>query len=695
MARLTADELARMSMAERHEAVRHVLGRRGLLRAGAAGAASLGAGAVLLAPGAGAVTSAAVPLLARWLAFGEDPRTQVRVRWQVGGQVTGPAVRFGTDARYGSDVPAALDVLRTVMPNGRVVEQWYAGATLGGLEPGTTYHYQVVHDGGVDSADATFRTAPAATDRSAFRFTAFGDQSVTRWATSVDTVLGRFDPAFHLLAGDISYADMSGQGIATNEYDPYRWDEYFRQIEPVAASVPWMVAAGNHDMEALFDQHGYGGLLRRFAIPSGGPAGCPTAYSFRYGRVGFLVADSNDLSYELRFTRDFSQGRQVGWAESVLAGFRADPDVDFVVAVLHHCAFATSKAHVSDGGVRDSLVPLFDRYEVDLVVSGHNHVYERTDPLRAGVVAVEAPAGARIASDDAGTTYVCAGGGGMGLTDFGVSDRNRMVRDTAPTEFESAVVVPDGTRTKETVGWSRARYTGHSFIVVDVDPGPVGTAPTMNVRMVTMDGAVLDEVTLVRTLPTWLRRHRAEVLAAAGGVVAAGLAGAVVLARRSDRSEPSEPSEPSELVVPAGAGEPVEPTAQPGPPAPNDPLEPAGPPAPAVVGLADLDGPDGFEGLVRVAHALLLAEVGDDVECFESDDARYLDVDWLPWPFAAGVDDLDDLDDLDELDELDGPDDPGADPAVRTPDVPAQRRPAGPAAASAPPRDGAGSPPRP
>jgi hypothetical protein len=33
-------------------------------------------------------------------------------------------------------------------------------------------------------------------------------------------------------------------------------------------------------------------------------------------------------------------------------------------------------------------VPLFDLYSVDLVINGHNHVFERTDPLRGGVAAV-------------------------------------------------------------------------------------------------------------------------------------------------------------------------------------------------------------------------------------------------------------------------------------------------------------------
>lgn len=740
MGRLSADELARMSTAERHSVLRGVLSRRGLLRA-AAVTGALGAGPVLLAPRAGAVSSGTVPLLARWLAFGEDPRTQVRVRWQVGGPVTGAAVRYGSDVGYGNDVPAALEVLRTVMPNGRVVEQYYAGADLGGLTPGTTYHYQVVHDGGVASNDATFRTAPEPGDRARFSFTAFGDQSVSSWAVSLEQVMLKFDPAFHLLAGDISYADASGRGEATDDYEPTRWDAYFRQIEPVAAHVPWMVAAGNHDIEMLYDGHGYGGLTTRFALPTNGPSGCPTAYTYTYGRVGFLVADSNDLTAELPANRDYSQGRQLLWVRERLAALRSDPDVDFVVAVLHHCAYATAAAHGSDAGVRSTLGPLFDEFGVDLVISGHNHVYERTDPIRAGVAAVEAPAGSVVASADAGTTYICAGGGGMGLNGFAVADRNTMVRDVAPPEFDARLVAGNGTLTTETVGWSRARYTGHSFLVVDVDPGPVAWSATMRVRMVTVDGAVLDDVTLTRDTASWVTRNGTNLLVAAGGVVGAGLAGAVLLGGRDEPAPEPAPvwSGPSPADRDAAARRRADVLAEATRAAlAAEDLERSGAdalgrlPDPLLAGAlaldlltadpaslprrSDEDRPDGASDGQLALDLVLpvpeddvpedapddvhedlpedtaddapqgtpddgprfgddlpepLPDVEDDVECFETDDSRYLDGGYLPWPFAGAA----------------GPDGPDAGPdseplppgtaltAAR--DLPGQRRPEG------------------
>ena len=52
--------------------------------------------------------------------------------------------------------------------------------------------------------------------------------------------------------------------------------------------------------------------------------------------------------------------------------------------------------HASDGGIDKYWTPLFDQYQVDLVINGHNHIYERTDPIRAGAPTGQAPIGATI-----------------------------------------------------------------------------------------------------------------------------------------------------------------------------------------------------------------------------------------------------------------------------------------------------------
>ncbi|MCA1836009.1 MAG: metallophosphoesterase [Actinobacteria bacterium] len=251
-------------------------------------------------------------------------------------------------------------------------------------------------------------------------------------ADSMVALIAAQRPAFHLLAGDICYADPSGAGqpVRNNaprntdtgftNFDPTLWTTYFATIEKSAAHTPWMFATGNHDMEALYDNntapggasHGYAGHAARLDLPANGPSRCPSVYSMVYSNVAVVSLDANDLSQEIPTNAGYSAGQQLSWLTDTLGGFRADPAIDFIVAFLHHCAFATSSKHASDAGVRAALTPLFDRFSVDLVVQGHNHQYERTNPIRASSSTMQAPDRSTIWPAKDGTTYICAGSGG-------------------------------------------------------------------------------------------------------------------------------------------------------------------------------------------------------------------------------------------------------------------------------------------
>jgi hypothetical protein len=97
--------------------------------------------------------------------------------------------------------------------------------------------------------------------------------------------------------------------------------------------------------------------------------------------VGIISLDANDLSWEIQGLLGYSHGAQARSLEEQLRAWRHGPHVDFIVAFFHECAFSTCNGHSSDGGVQSALAPLFARYQVDLVVQGYNHVYERANPL--------------------------------------------------------------------------------------------------------------------------------------------------------------------------------------------------------------------------------------------------------------------------------------------------------------------------
>jgi Calcineurin-like phosphoesterase len=390
--------------------------------------------------------------------------------------------------------------------------------------------------------------------------------AVIREITRVRNLTNGTPSRFNLQAGDLCYAQAQGdiqpiinpdgphgrQPSSRNTpepaahsggwdyYDPWIWTSWFPMIEASAARIPWMFATGNHEAE-LFSSHvaadqvtvrnyeplGYGGLRKRLDLPATGPSACPSVYSFTYGNVGVISVDANELSWEIQGLLGYSHGAQVRWLEDQLAAWRGHPGIDFIVAFFHECAFSTCDGHSSDGGVRSKLAPLFARYQVDLAVQGHNHVYERTNPLsydpktnsarsskQAYAASPQEPAQVEPARD--GTTYVVVGTAGTpryGWAGRHERDRNFAVgKGSGTTVFGNArrktgpyVNERDFSVTYETVDWSQARYDDYGFIALDVTPARTGQQTTMVLRFINEQGRELDRVVFSRTAGDTLR----------------------------------------------------------------------------------------------------------------------------------------------------------------------------------------------
>ncbi|WP_406182564.1 fibronectin type III domain-containing protein [Streptomyces canus] len=513
------DQLAEhMSMAEQHEYLRARFSRRNMIRGGAVtlGAVAGGAfvpGAVAQAAtptqtfaGTESVDGALVAPFGRHLAYGNDARTEMTVSWQVPVAVKKPFIRIGVRPwDLSRKIEAEVRTLYTPAGVGASGDhtQYYLHARLSRLRPGQTYYYGVGHQG-FDPAEphltgtlGTFTTAPA--HKKPFTFTAFGDQGVSYHGLANDSLLLGQNPAFHLHAGDIAYADPAGQGkSADTGFDSRVWDQFLAQTESVAKSVPWMVSYGNHDMEAWYSPNGYGGEEARFTLPDNGPdkAHLPGVYSFVHGNTAIISLDPNDVSFEIPANLGISGGTQTTWFEGQLKKYRAAKDIDFIIVFFHHCAYCTSTAHASEGGVRQEWVPLFEKYTVDLVINGHNHQYERTDVIKGDKVAKKLPIGETAYSETEGVVYVTAGAAGRSLYAF-----------TAPDSYEghlneqdsvaSFINTKDG-KVNETVAWSRVRYLNYSFLRVDVEPAARGHYAKLKVSGIAETGDRIDHFTVAR-----------------------------------------------------------------------------------------------------------------------------------------------------------------------------------------------------
>jgi 3',5'-cyclic AMP phosphodiesterase CpdA len=91
-------------------------------------------------------------------------------------------------------------------------------------------------------------------------------------------------------------------------------------------------------------------------------------YTFKKGNVRFFVLDSN-----------YMDPKQLAWLEEQLhdAGGK-----DRKICYFHHPLYSSGKTHGSSVELRSLIEPMFIKYGVDAVFSGHDHVYERVHPQK-------------------------------------------------------------------------------------------------------------------------------------------------------------------------------------------------------------------------------------------------------------------------------------------------------------------------
>jgi hypothetical protein len=286
---------------------------------------------------------------------------------------------------------------------------------------------------------------------------------------------------------------------------------------------------GNHEMEPL-DDFGYSGFLTRFpqAYAPSRETGSPVVKDLTYGNVAVIQLDGNDLSAELSDNNGYTDGLQTKWLVDKLERYRAPGSgIDFIIVGFHNCAFSSNTTHGSDGGIRLVWQPIFDKYHVDLVVNGHVHAYERTNPIIGGQVTKDVAPGGSVNSETEGTTYINAGGGGQDLYTgwygtTGAGDAATASGDPLLWEWTGDNTADGGTGTSEDIndpitGYSAFRHANWSFIVLDVAaPRFAGDKTSLLVRAIdpsqTSSGitsisspAVMDSVTITRRSSAHIR----------------------------------------------------------------------------------------------------------------------------------------------------------------------------------------------
>ncbi|MBI2577964.1 MAG: metallophosphoesterase [Candidatus Wildermuthbacteria bacterium] len=265
-------------------------------------------------------------------------------------------VLYGTTISYGSQVSDAT-------------QSAVHALSLSNLAPGTTYYYQIQSNGTV-LASSSFATNKAT---GAFSFSALGDTgSGSQNQRDVANQIALQNSAFVLHTGDLIYP--SG---ADADYD----SQYFGIYGNTADNICVFPVLGNHDVQTGNGQP----YLDNFYLPTVS-SGTERYYSFDYSNTHFTALDTN-MSFAVGSS-------QYNWLVSDLSS-NAKP---WKIVLFHHAPY-TIGPHSADAivtEIRNTLVPLFEQYGVQLVLNGHDHLYTRSNPIN-------------------GVAYVVSGAGGNSL----------------------------------------------------------------------------------------------------------------------------------------------------------------------------------------------------------------------------------------------------------------------------------------
>jgi hypothetical protein len=334
---------------------------------------------------------------------------------------------------------------------------------IDGLTPATRYHYAA---GAASCPPATagseadfFVTAPTTGARTPFRVWLVGDsgtggtgQRAVRDAMLAYTATRRPDLFVHV--GDMAYDTGTTSEFTTRFFAPY--------AEILRNTVAWP-AMGNHEGYTSNSTMQTGPYYDAYVLPTAAEAGGVASgteayYAFDYGNVHFIVLDSYETSRS-------TTGAMARWLEADLAATTQD----WLVAFFHHGPY-TKGTHDSDTEIehiqmRENLLPILEAGGVDVVLSGHSHIYERTH-LAHGAYDTPTTAAGHIVdmrdgrptgdgpyvADGAGHLFVTAGHGGAGV---GRASVHPLMYFTEP-QLGSCLIDVDG----PTLTLSNLRSTG-------------------------------------------------------------------------------------------------------------------------------------------------------------------------------------------------------------------------------------------
>jgi predicted MPP superfamily phosphohydrolase len=172
---------------------------------------------------------------------------------------------------------------------------------------------------------------------------------------------------FVLMMGDNLYGGEAPQDFEKKFSEPYK--------ALLDNKVKFYATLGNHDLPLQVNYENFNMNGKEY-------------YRFKKGNVAFYSLNSN-----------YMDKKQVQWLEDELAKDTSEWKICF----FHHPPYSSARKHGSDGQLREVVEPIFLKYGVNVVLTGHDHVYERIKPQK-GIYYFVSGAGGKLRTGDVSET---------------------------------------------------------------------------------------------------------------------------------------------------------------------------------------------------------------------------------------------------------------------------------------------------
>lgn len=375
----------------------------------------------------------------------QDNSTSRTIMWQSDNSEADAVIEYRLEGAEKSQTIGATDKAFTDDGSTTYIHE----ATLTGLTPNTKYEYRVGY--GTDRRSDWYRleTAGASVyDVLIYPDSQSGDYS--QWEEIVkSSALRNPRTALYISMGD----------LVDNGEHAYQWRTWLNSIRPLSANVPLATTLGNHEMYTLDwkmrEPYAY---LNYFAVPpNGNEIFNRRYYSYDFGDVHYVVLDT--MLYESNHEDNHDTHHpdlydvQVQWLrQDLMANTKK-----WIVVLMHRdpfqYAFDRSDANRAVGFDDEGVLfmPIFDEFNVDLVLSAHLHSYRNRGHVR------------NFERDASGPLYILTGIAGDArrpkwkqhpLDVYVAPDRdknNYMTMTVTPNKLIVKAFLTDGTQLDESV----------------------------------------------------------------------------------------------------------------------------------------------------------------------------------------------------------------------------------------------------